>query len=157
MVVVKNGAKAPSGDFNFGKLFDMSNFDMSKQMGEFKFPAIDMEVAAAAQRKNIEALAKANQLAVESMQAIAHRQSEIFRSTMEEASSAARELMAADGPEEKAAKQAEIFKDAFERAVANIREIVELVAKSQADAMGVVHQRVADSLDEIKTVISKTK
>jgi phasin family protein len=157
VVVVKNGAKAPSGDFNFGKLFDMSNFDMSKQMGEFKFPAIDMEVAAATQRKNIEALAKANQLAVESMQAIAHRQSEIFRSTMEEASSAARELMATDGPEEKATKQTQIVKDAFQRAVADMRELAQLVAKSQADAMEIMQQRVADSLDEIKTVIGKKK
>lgn len=152
-----NGNKVPFGGFDFGKLFDMSKFDMMKQMGEFKIPSLDMEVAAATQRKNIEALARASQLAVESMQAIAHRQSEIFRSTMEEASSAARELMAADGPEEKAAKQAEIFKDAFQRAVTNIRELVELVAKSQADAIEVVNQRFAESLDEVKSAIAKKK
>jgi len=76
---------------------------------------------------------------------------------MEEASSAAREVMAADGPEEKAAKQTQIVKDAFQRAVADMRELAELVAKSQADAMEIMHQRVADSLDEIKTVIEKKK
>jgi phasin family protein len=147
----------PFGDFDFGKMFDMSKFDMTKQMGEIKFPAIDMEIAAATQRKNIEALAKANQLAVENMQAIVRRQSEIFRSMMEEASSAAREVMAADGPEEKAAKQTQIVKDAFQRAVADMRELAELVATSQADAMEIMNQRVANSLDEIKTVIEKKK
>jgi phasin family protein len=155
--MMKGTTKMPFGDFDFGKMFDMSKFDMTKQMGEFKFAAVDMEGVVATQRKNIEALAKANQLAVESMQAIARRQSEIFRSMMEEASSAAREVMAAGSPEEKAAKQTEIVKEAFQRAVVNMRELAELVAKSQTDAMEVVQQRVADSLDEIKTVIAKKK
>jgi phasin family protein len=155
--MMKGTTKMPFGDFDFGKMFDMSKFDMTKQMGEFKFAAVDMEGVVATQRKNIEALAKANQLAVESMQAIARRQSEIFRSMMEEASSAVREVMAAGSPEEKAAKQTEIVKDAFQRAVVNMRELAELVAKSQTDAMEVVQQRVADSLDEIKTVIAKKK
>jgi phasin family protein len=146
------GNKMPFGDFDFAKMFEMP-----KQMGDFKFAAVDMEGVVATQRKNIEALAQANQLAVESMQAIARRQSEIFRSMMEEASSAMREVMAAGSPEEKAAKQTEIVKDAFQRAVLNMRELAELVAKSQTEAMDVVQKRVADSLDEIKTVIAKKK
>ena len=96
----------PFGDFDFAKMFEMP-----KQMGDFKFAPVDMEGVVATQRKNIEALAQANQLAVESMQAIARRQSEIFRSMMEEASSAMREVMAAGSPEEKAARQTEIVKD----------------------------------------------
>ena len=146
------GNKMPFGDFDFAKMFEMP-----KQMGDFKFAPVDMEGVVATQRKNIEALAQANQLAVESMQAIARRQSEIFRSMMEEASSAMREVMAAGSPEEKAAKQTEIVKDAFQRAVVNMRELAELVAKSQTEAMDVVQKRVADSLDEIKTVIAKKK
>ncbi len=142
----------PFGDFDFAKMFEMP-----KQMGDFKFAPVDMEGVVATQRKNIEALAQANQLAVESMQAIARRQSEIFRSMMEEASSAMREVMAAGSPEEKAARQTEIVKDAFQRAVQNMRELAELVAKSQTEAMDVVQKRVADSLDEIKTVIAKKK
>jgi phasin family protein len=146
------GPKMPFGDFDFAKMFEMP-----KQVGDFKFAPMDMEGVVAAQRKNVEALAQANQLAVESMQAIARRQSEIFRQMMEEASSAMREVMAAGSPEEKAAKQTEIVKDAFQRAVLNMRELAELVAKSQTEAMDVVQKRVADSLDEIKTVIAKKK
>jgi len=146
------GTKMPFGEFDLAKMFEMP-----KQMGDFKFAPVDMEGVVATQRKNIEALAQANQLAVESMQAIARRQSEIFRSMMEEASSAMREVMAAGSPEEKAARQTEIVKDAFQRAVQNMRELAELVAKSQTEAMDVVQKRVADSLDEIKTVIAKKK
>lgn len=148
-----NGSKSPFGDFDFGKMFDMSKFDITKQIGEFNLIAIDMEGVIAAQRKNIDALAKANHLTVESMQAIGRRQSEIFRAMMEEATSAVREVMAASSVEEKAAKQTEIIKDAFQQAVVDLRELADLVAKSQSSAIEVVQQRVAESLDEVKTVI----
>ena len=150
--MTKGSSKMPFGEFDFAKMFEMP-----KQMGDFKFAPVDMEGVVAAQRKNVEALAQANQLAVESMQAIARRQSEIFRSMMEEASSAMREVMAAGSPEEKAAKQTEIVKDAFQRAVGNMRELAELVAKSQTEALDVVQKRVADSLDELKSQIAKKK
>ncbi len=150
--MTKGSSKMPFGEFDFAKMFEMP-----KQMGDFKFAPVDMEGVVAAQRKNVEALAQANQLAVESMQAIARRQSEIFRSMMEEASSAMREVMAAGSPEEKAAKQTEIVKDAFQRAVGNMRELAELVAKSQTEALDVVQKRVADSLDELKAQIAKKK
>jgi phasin family protein len=150
--IMKGTPKMPFGDFDFAKMFDMP-----KQMGDFKFAPVDMEGLVAAQRKNVEALAQANQLVVESMQAIARRQSEIFRSMMEEASTAMREVMAAGSPEEKAAKQTEIAKEAFQRAIVNMRELSELVAKSQNETLEVVQKRVADSLDEIKTLVAKKK
>ncbi len=150
--MTKGSSKMPFGEFDFAKMFEMP-----KQLGDFKFAPVDMEGVVATQRKNVEALAQANQLAVESMQAIARRQGEIFRAMMEEASSAMREVMAAGSPEEKAAKQTEIVKDAFQRAVGNMRELAELVAKSQTEAMDVVQKRVADSLDELKAQIAKKK
>lgn len=146
------GTKMPFGEFDLAKMFEMP-----KQMGDFKFAPLDMEGLVAAQRKNMEALAQANQLAVESFQAVARRQSEIFRSVLEEASVAAREVMAAGSPEEKAAKQADLMKDAFQRAIANTREMSELLAKSQYEALDVVQKRVLESLDEIKSLIAKKK
>ncbi len=146
------GTKMPFGEFDLAKMFDMP-----KQMGDFKFAPFDMEGVVAAQRKNMEALAQANQLAVESFQAVARRQSEIFRSVLEEASVAAREVMAAGSPEEKAAKQADLMKDAFQRAISNTREMSELLAKSQYEALDVVQKRVLESMDELKSLLAKKK
>ncbi len=146
------GTKMPFGEFDLAKMFDMP-----KQMGDFKFAPFDMEGVVAAQRKNMEALAQANQLAVESFQAVARRQSEIFRSVLEEASVAAREVMAAGSPEEKAAKQTDLMKDAFQRAIANTREMSELLAKSQYEALDVVQKRVLESMDELKSLLAKKK
>ena len=61
-----------------------ADMDVQKMMGEFKLPNVDVDAVVAAQKKNIEALTSANQLAVEGMQAIARRQAEIMRQTVEE-------------------------------------------------------------------------
>ena len=59
--------------------------DVTKLMGEFKVPGVDLDKMADAQRKNVEALTSANQLAAEGFQAVARRQAEILRQTLETA------------------------------------------------------------------------
>jgi len=140
----------PFGDFDFTKMMDPS-----KLMGDFKVSGVDMEKVVASQRRNLEALAAANQLAIEGMQAIARRQAEIFRQVMEESSVAMRSVMGAGSPEDKAARQTELTKEAFKRAIANMRELAEMVAKSQGEAFEVINKRVTDSLDELRDTMGK--
>ncbi len=142
--------KNPFADFDFSKMMDTS-----KLLRDFKMPGVDVEAVVASQRRNLEALTAANQLALEGMQAVARRQSEIFRQMMEEASQAMRDVMAAGSPEDKAAKQTELVKEAFKRAIANMRELADMVSKSQGEAFEVINKRVTDSLDELKTVVAK--
>lgn len=140
----------PFGDFDFTKMMDPS-----KLLGDFKVPGVDVEAVVASQRRNLEALSAANQLAVEGMQAVARRQVEIFRQMMEETSQVMKDMMAAGSPEEKAGRQTELAKEAFRRAIANMRELAEMVSKSQGEAFEVINKRVTDSLDEIKTLVAK--
>lgn len=132
-----------------------ADLDFTKLMGEFKMPGLDMESILAAQRRNIEALTQANRTAAEGLQAVARRQAEILRETMEQASAAVRDSMTQSAPEERVAKQAELAKTAFEKALSNMRELAEMVAKSNQEAASIINQRVAASLDEIKTAVSK--
>ncbi|UEM04663.1 phasin family protein [Skermanella rosea] len=137
---------------------DVSKFtDVSKLMSEFKLPGVDVESALAAQQKNIQALTAANQLAFEGFQAVARRQSEILRQTIEQTTSIVSELLAAGSPEEKVAKQADLVKAAFEKALANTRELAELVTKSNSEAADVINKRVSESLEELKSVVAKAK
>lgn len=140
----------PFGDFDFSKMMDAS-----KLMKDFKLPGVDVEAVVSSQRRNLEALTAANQLAIEGMQAVAKRQTEILRQMMEEASQAVRDVMAAGSPEDKAARQTELVKDAFKRAIGNMRELAEMVSKSQGEAFEVINKRVTDSLDEIKGAVAK--
>ena len=137
---------------------DMSKFaDVSKIMSEFKLPGVDVESVLATQQKNIQALTAANQLAFEGFQAVARRQSEIVRQTIEQTSTIVTELMAAGSPEDKVAKQADLVKLAFEKALANARELAELVAKSNSEAADVINKRVSESLEELKASVAQIK
>jgi len=135
------------------------DFDMQaiqKMMGDLKMPAFDWEAALAANRKNMEAFAQANQLAAEGAQAIMRRQGEILKGAMEDANRTVKTMLADGSPEDRVARQTDAIKSAFEQAIANYREMVEMAAKSNADAMDVMSKRVAESLDELKTVLAKT-
>lgn len=129
--------------------------DFTKLVSEFKIPGVDFEALAATQRKNFEALVRANQLAVEGIQAVGKRQTEIMKQTVEELVAALKTAMDQLPPEQKVAKQTELAKIAFEKALVNARELAELVAKSNREAFDVINQRVAASLDEIKDVLAK--
>jgi phasin family protein len=131
------------------------DMDVTKMMGEFKLPGVDLDKVTSAQRKNVEALTNANQLAAEGFQAIARRQSEIMRQTLEEAGKTMRELMEHSAPEDRMIKQTELAKTAFEAALANMRELAEMVAKANSEAFDVINRRVAESLDELKDMIKR--
>ncbi|MBP2313056.1 phasin family protein [Azospirillum soli] len=133
------------------------DFDISKTLGDFKVPGLDVEAIMASQRKNIEAVTAANQLAIEGLQAVLRRQAEILRASVEESSNYVNQVVAAGTPEEKAAKQTELAKAAFEKALANARELAELVAKSNSEAAEILSKRVSESLDEVKAAIAKTQ
>ena len=137
----------------------MAEFDPSKMMNQFtkafteyKIPGVDMNSIVEHQRKNVEALTAANKQALEGVQAVATRQSEILKETMDEAVNAMKELSAASGPAEAASRQAELLKSALEKALANMRELAELSTKANTDAFEVVRNRLSESIGEIKNM-----
>jgi phasin family protein len=124
--------------------------DVGKAFAGFTFPGFDVETLVASQRKNLEALTQANQLAVEGAQAVARRQVEIARQAVDEAQSAMREWTLPTAPEDRLAKNVELAKHAFEKSVANAREIAELMAKANTEAFNVIQKRVAEGFEEIR-------
>ncbi len=135
--------------------FPMFQNDITKMLADFKVPGVDLESMVASQRKNIEAVTAANQLAIEGMQAVVRRQAEILSTTLEETGTILTEVLGAGAPEDKAAKQAELVKSAFENALSNMKELAELVAKSNTEAANVISKRVSEGLEELKTALAK--
>ena len=132
-------------------------FDVTKVMGDFRVPGIDLEAAVSSQRKNIEALTQANQLAVEGVQALMRRQVEITRQAMEDFSAMFRDLVQPNGsPEDRFAKQAEYSKHAIEKGLSNAKELTELVTKANTEAFNVINKRVTESLDEVRDFAKKS-
>jgi phasin family protein len=149
-----SGVKFP----DFSQLYaDYNRYfgDFSKLWQNGKTPLFDVEGFVASQRKNVEALTAANQLAFEGVQALVRRQAEIVRENVEELTKITRELTAAGSPEDKLVKQTQLAKEAFENALGHVRELTGLVQKSSSQAVEVLSKRVADNLDEVKAAISK--
>ena len=131
-------------------------FDVTKAMADFRVPGVDVEAVVASQRKNIEALTQANQLAVEGVQAVLRRQTEIARTAIEEFSSMFRDFVQpTSSPEDKIAKQAEYSKAALEKGLANARELTELVTKANTEAFNVINKRFTETLDEVRDYAKK--
>ena len=133
------------------------DFDVTKVMSDFRVPAVDVDAVVASQRKNIEALTQANQLAVEGVQAVARRQVEIARQAMEEFSAMIRDLATPGSPEDRLAKQAEFSKHALEKGLSNARELTEMVTKANTEAFNVINKRLTESLDEVREYATKSR
>ncbi len=133
------------GVMDFGKLAEQFKF-----AEPFKFPGIDSEALIENQRRNLEAVTKANQVAFEGAQAVVQYQVEILRRTMDETTKAVQEMSKPDKIEDVWAKQAELLKGAYEHGLANLRALTELSTKVNTEAADLLTHRVADSLGELK-------
>ena len=131
--------------------------DFTKMFSEFKMPGFDVESLMTTQRRNIEAMTAASQLAVEGVQAVFRRQTEIIRQSVEESTAALKDVMTAGAPEQKIAQQTDLVKATFERALGNLRELTEMAAKSNTEATDVLTKRIGESLTELKTSLQRTK
>src|SRR5665213_2070245 len=130
--------------------------DVGKMFGEIRAPTVDMETVVAMQRKNIEALTQANQVALEGAQAVMRYQLEMTRRTMEEFSQVFTSFFQPAGSmEDKLAKQADFSKTAMEKSITNAREISDLVTKANSEAFNVLTKRVAETMDELRDYAKK--
>jgi phasin family protein len=149
--------------FDFAALMDPSKmaeqwekFDFATATDQFKVPGLDAQALVEYQKRNLEAFASANKIAMEGAQAVIRRQAEILRQGVEEASKAFSELNAAGTPQDRLVKQAELAKEAYEAALANLRELSEMASKSNGEAADLLSNRVSESFGEFTSEIKKT-
>jgi phasin family protein len=139
----------------FGNPF--AEIDFTKIFTDFKMPGINADQIADSYRKNVEAISAASQVAVEGMQAVIKRQSEIMRESVKDYAQLLRGYSAPTSPEEVASKQAEIAKHAYETTLSHLKEISDLIAKSNAESIELINNRVTEMLDEVKGLAAKKK
>ena len=122
----------------------------TKMLEKFHVPGLDVKALMESQRKNMEALTHATQVAAQGAAEVTQKQTEILRSAVEQAMSMAGSLKAGDAAATAKAQQ-EFVKKAFETAVANARELAEMVGKSNREAYQVIERRVKKSMEELRT------
>ena len=131
--------------------------DFAKNLGDFKFPGFNFEALLAAQRRNIEAITAVNQAAIEGVQALARRQADLVRQSVEEATGVVNAIISSPTPEEKVIRQAEASKAAVDRCLANARDVTETLTKCNAQALEVVSTRLNEGLEELRGIIKTSK
>ncbi len=162
----KTMTDAASGAAQMGKsavdtgMAKMAEF--TKMFSDMKVPGVpgmgampDMEAFLSAHRRNMEVLTAANRVALEGAQAVARRHMEIMQQTMAEVTETMRDMSAPDSPQAKAAKQTELMKTSYERAVAHMKELADLIQRANGEALGMLNQRFAEAMDEVKLLASK--
>ena len=127
---------------------DTSNpfVDFTQMLQQFKVPGVDMAAIIEARRKDIEVLMEANKIAYEGMQALAQKQAEILRTTMEEMQASAKGMTTGGDPLANAGKQGELAQQAVQKAFANMRELAEMAQKSQTEAFTTISQRASSAI-----------
>jgi phasin family protein len=122
--------------------WEMPFFDFTKLLEQHKLPGVSVAALVDRERKNIEALTRANKIAFEGFQALVRKQSEILQETMTQALANARK--------QDVAKNMDIAKQGFEKALDHMRELAVMAAKSQRDAFEIVRKRVDENMEEIR-------
>jgi phasin family protein len=133
-----------------------SFLDFRRMMGDWKVPNLDLDAVTQSQRKNIEALTQANQVALDGTQAWMRRNLELARQTMEDLQAMLSDVTKPNGSmEDRLAKQAEYSRKTLEKGLENFRDLAELVTKANAEAMNVLAKRVSEGLDEVRDIATK--
>lgn len=131
----KDDDKASANPFNLP--------DFSQMLNEMKIPGLDFERLMQEGQKNIEALQQANRAVAEGWQALAQKQMEIFRESMQRWQEAGSQGSPGDNIEQQA-------RESFEQALANMRELAEIAAESQSKAFEVMRQRFEESMQNAR-------
>ena len=125
-------------------------FDFTKLMSQFQLPGVDFATLVDRERKNIEALAKANRIAFEGWQRLVRRQAEMLQETM-------KKVVADASQQDAKKKRADLAKEGFEKALANMRELAEITTQSQKEAFDVVRKRIEENMEGIRNLGKKAR
>ena len=130
--------------------------EMFHKLGEqLKVPSFDVAKIVEHHQRNLDAMGRSWQAVASGATAVANKQREIFDDALKDITEMAKDYKPAGSPQEVFAKQAEFGKKAMEAAIANTRDIAELVQKSGSDALKIIHERMQESYDEIRSGMDK--
>ena len=132
-----------------------SVIDFSKLMEQVKLPGFDMTSVIETQRKNIDALTAANQLAYEGMQALVKKQAEMFNERVQEIQAEVQKASTGN-PAEVLSQRGEFVQHTFQKIFDDMRELAEMAQKSQTETLAAISERAAQDVKESKTALKHT-
>jgi phasin family protein len=132
------------------------DFDVTKMFADFRMRPFDVEAVWSAQRRNIEAMSQANQLAVEGVHAVAKRHIELTQQTLDDLTALVRDMAQPVSAEDRIAKHTEYTKKMIDKGLAHGREVAALATKAGSEASEVLQRRAIEGLDELRSFACKS-
>jgi len=129
--------------------------EYKKVIGQFKLPGIDVGAILESRRKDIEAIAEANTTALAGVQSLAQKQSEILHTTLTELQSLVSRVSKSEA--QPATNTGEVVQQALQKALVDMQELADTAYRAQADSVAVVTKRVAEHVEELKTLLQPKK
>ena len=129
--------------------------EYKKVIGQFKLPGIDVGAILESRRKDIEAIAEATTTALAGVQSLAQKQSEILHTTLTELQSLVSRVSKSEA--QPAANTGEVVQQALQKALVDMQELADTAYRAQADSVAVVTKRVAEHVEELKTLLQPKK
>jgi phasin family protein len=124
--------------------------DLNKVMDQLKLPNIDLQAIMEGRRKDLEAIVKANEVALNGIKSVADKQAEMLQTVLGEIGTKLKS-MAQDGSP--SAKATEMAQQTIEKALGAMRTLAEANGQSQAQVLDVINTRVQQSIEEIRATL----
>ena len=105
--------------------------------------------------RNLEALAKAQQSLIEGNKLVLQQQLECFRTAMDQARKSAKDILSDPDPRSNACRRFDLVKACMKQNTCDTSMLAELSAKFSGEASHIIQERVYQSLDEAKAVVSQ--
>ena len=123
--------------------------EIARTVEQFKLPGLNAGALLDGRRKDIEALAEANRIALDGVQELARKQGQVLQATLQELQTLVREVPASlvQDPTKVGGLVQKVLQETF----GNMRDLAELARKSQTDAFQVVNKRVQHNIEELRT------
>jgi phasin family protein len=116
------------------------------------FPGFDGDKLTSLQQRNLDAFASASQIVVDSVKAMAQRQSEIVQASVDQMVAAGQGTWAGKPMDFQPTDQIESAKSQYQTAVANAKELTEIALKAQTEAADVLTKCVMANIDDLKSL-----
>jgi len=131
--------------------------EIMKILEQLKLPGLSLPALLDARRKDIEALAQANHIALTGAHTLAEKQ----RAMLQQAVRELQALVLERGGDAAAASTSphlgDVARKALQDTLGNMRAMAELAAKSQAQAIDVVSERAQRSIEELRALLPHAK
>jgi phasin family protein len=141
--------------FPFASTFHFTSASPDKAGDYFSWMSFGVKTLLEGYQKNVTALSEANRVAFDGLTTLLQRQGTLLNATADDCSRGMNDILAAASLEEKARRQADSARHAYESTVDRFGELYEIAMKAQFAAADILNARLAEALDELKTLFAR--